>query len=113
MSNILTAYLYKYSSQKITKLKQKNKALKNKADSKDVPVESSPTIFIESSWVKYSQGDKNTFFRTVFAHTKYNDTGCLNEFLITSESKMKRYLNLHDVLERLNDDDLHIEGVTL
>ena len=101
MSNILSSYLYKYSTHKISKEREKSKALEANAGSPKYVTKKDPSEFVQASWVRYSQGDKNTFFRTVFSHSNYKDTSCLKEFFKSRPEKKERFLQLQKRLSSL------------
>ena len=110
MSSILASYLYAYSSDKIRKeIKNRRFMAANKGDIVAYE-EKSISEFVEQSWVRYSQGDKNTFFRTVNAHTSYSNKESLENFFAAREGKRGRYLQLQSKLTSLYQDDLLINN---
>ena len=105
MSGILSSYLFQYSVERGRKQMQNRAILETNSGQKSAAPEHNPAEFVQMSWEQYSQGDKNTFFRTVFTHSKYAKKDCLETFFADPAGKRGRYLNLKNRLREMYQDE--------
>lgn len=108
MSGILSQYLYhQYNSSNGSKIIGKGFATEMRVGDYVAPGGRVNTSeFISRAWDSYSKGDKNTFFRTVNNHTKWEQPPAkLKSILGKTTQKGGRYLQLQGQLQALIQDE--------